>query len=62
MIYCKFDGLQYEFSKTYRDKYGIVHESFYFLGKYLKESIHNFGRCIRDGTVKVFYHMALVND
>eukprot|EP01084_Bolivina_argentea_P142826 250879_1 len=36
MIYCNFDQLQYEFSKTYRDTFSAVrHNEFYHLGKNL---------------------------
>eukprot|EP01084_Bolivina_argentea_P272996 464945_1 len=34
MIYCNYDYLQHEFSKTYRDNI-VQHEEFYHLGKYL---------------------------
>eukprot|EP01084_Bolivina_argentea_P215687 366243_1 len=32
MIYCNYDKLQCEFSKTYRDNEGRYHNQFYFLG------------------------------
>eukprot|EP01084_Bolivina_argentea_P066464 121144_1 len=35
MIYCNYDVLQYEFSKTYRDNIN-KHNNYYHLGKYLK--------------------------
>eukprot|EP01084_Bolivina_argentea_P184823 318779_1 len=42
MIYCNYDQLQYEFSKTFRDNIND-HNSFYHLGKNLKISLHEFG-------------------
>eukprot|EP01084_Bolivina_argentea_P281849 482333_1 len=36
MIYCNYDILQYEFSKTYREYNGKKHNQFYWLGKFLK--------------------------
>eukprot|EP01084_Bolivina_argentea_P101716 182316_1 len=58
MIYCNFDCLQYEFSKTYRSEFedGEDHRNFYCLGKYLKISVHHFGTSIKCGSIKVFYH------
>eukprot|EP01084_Bolivina_argentea_P170994 296264_1 len=53
MIYCNFDALQYEFSKTYRDNIH-QHNNFYHLGKYLKISVRKFGCRISDNTS--FYH------
>eukprot|EP01084_Bolivina_argentea_P300486 518145_1 len=32
MIYCNFTGLQYQFSKTYRENKGKMHCNFFFLG------------------------------
>eukprot|EP01084_Bolivina_argentea_P312004 540130_1 len=56
MIYCNYDLLQYEFSKTYRENDGGSHNEFYFLGKNLKICIKNCGTYISDGTVNEFYH------
>eukprot|EP01084_Bolivina_argentea_P105456 188843_1 len=56
VIYCKYDQLQYEFSRTYREDNGAKHNNFYHLGKYLKQLVHQFGTSISDGTVKTFYH------
>eukprot|EP01084_Bolivina_argentea_P123697 219197_1 len=37
MIYCNYDYLQYEFSKTYREnKENNKHNNFFYFGKYLK--------------------------
>eukprot|EP01084_Bolivina_argentea_P052975 97253_1 len=33
MIYCNYDHLQYEFSKTYREQHGEKHHEYYHLGK-----------------------------
>eukprot|EP01084_Bolivina_argentea_P006914 13064_1 len=43
MIYCNYDALSYEFSKTYRENGGLNHGIFYYLGRYLKEAIRTFG-------------------
>eukprot|EP01084_Bolivina_argentea_P117670 208931_1 len=63
MFYCNFDELSYAFSKTYRKspnesnaQVAIRHSNFYWLGKYLKESVNWFGTKIRDGNVGSFYH------
>eukprot|EP01084_Bolivina_argentea_P054973 100808_1 len=56
MIYCNCTQLQYEFTKTYREKQGINHSQFYNLGKYLKLAVNEFGTSISDGTLKTFYH------
>eukprot|EP01084_Bolivina_argentea_P049301 90688_1 len=56
MIYCNFTQLQYKFSKTYRDKNGIQHNSFYHLGRCLQIAVHTFGQNIRDANVQKFYH------
>eukprot|EP01084_Bolivina_argentea_P002711 5012_1 len=56
MIYCNYTTLQYEFSKTYRINNGEDHRNFYYLGKYLKESIFTFGTQIKHGAVYTFYH------
>eukprot|EP01083_Nonionella_stella_P185589 677125_1 len=48
LIYCNYDELQREFSKTYRAIYKNEseqsiedrHSQYYFLGKYLKEAVH----------------------
>eukprot|EP01084_Bolivina_argentea_P111071 198283_1 len=54
MMYSNFDHLQYEFSKTYREHNGKAHANFYFLGKFLKISVKEFGSVHKD--VKQFYH------
>eukprot|EP01083_Nonionella_stella_P035741 97483_1 len=61
MIYCNYDHLQYEFSKTYRDNNGVDHVNFYHLGRFLKISVHQFGVNIDskqyDGVrIGSFYH------
>eukprot|EP01083_Nonionella_stella_P196630 723323_1 len=43
MIYCNYDILQCEFSKTYREN-TEQHNEFYHLGKYLKQTVHTFGQ------------------
>ena len=55
MIYCNYDVLQYEFSKTYRESIS-KHNNFYHLGKYLKMAVRRFGTVINEGAVKTFYH------
>eukprot|EP01084_Bolivina_argentea_P197595 338587_1 len=58
MVYCNFDEMQYHFSKTYREKIGGDHHCFFYLGKYLTESVKYFGTLvsIKDKTVTTFYH------
>eukprot|EP01083_Nonionella_stella_P134713 409815_1 len=64
LIYCNFDHLSFEFSKTYRAIYknepeeSIIrrHLEFYFLGKYLKETVRRLGIKVAEGNVKRFYH------
>lgn len=55
MLYCNYTQLQYEFSKTYRRNVH-QHNNYYFWGKYLKESVQQFGTKIRNGNIKAFYH------
>eukprot|EP01084_Bolivina_argentea_P272997 464946_1 len=50
LIYCNYDALQNEFSKTYRDNIDD-HEHFYYLGKFLKSSVHNFGGKIDENII-----------
>eukprot|EP01084_Bolivina_argentea_P000914 1670_1 len=54
MIYCNYDELQFEFSKTYRCI--DTHDEFFHLGKTLKHVIHTFGVHCGDGNVHTFYH------
>eukprot|EP01084_Bolivina_argentea_P050826 93475_1 len=66
MIYCNFDHLSYEFSKTYRGgqekirrgTYSYVqrsvHRYFYFLGKYIKIACREFANSFYGSTT--FYH------
>eukprot|EP01084_Bolivina_argentea_P271726 462436_1 len=64
LIYCNFDDFSFEFSKTYRaihknecgDSIIRRHLEFYFLGKYLKETVCRLGIDIKEGKVKRFYH------
>eukprot|EP01083_Nonionella_stella_P067565 178777_1 len=72
LVYCNFDYLQREFSKTYRPLDQVnksminlrqpeesamqSHSEFYFLGKYLKEAVHGLGEEISSGKVRRFYH------
>eukprot|EP01084_Bolivina_argentea_P268722 456528_1 len=56
MIYCNFDDLSYEFSKTYRQSSGHQHSNFYHLGRLLKQAVLQHGTCIKDGVVKEFHH------
>eukprot|EP01084_Bolivina_argentea_P142513 250367_1 len=55
MMYCNFDTLQQEFSATYRKK-TTIHNNFYYMGKFVKMSVHQFGTKIKNGTIKTFYH------
>eukprot|EP01084_Bolivina_argentea_P297970 513420_1 len=56
MIYCNFDKLQNEFSKTYRENNGTKHGNFYHLGRYLKIAINVFGTKIKENDTQKFYH------
>eukprot|EP01084_Bolivina_argentea_P095757 172135_1 len=55
MVYCNFDDLQCEFSKTYRESVRD-HCNFYYLGKRLKQSVLEHGQCINNGNISTFYH------
>eukprot|EP01084_Bolivina_argentea_P302144 521479_1 len=64
MIYCNYDTLQHEFSKTYRklksDESTVSiakrHEEFYHLAKNLKQIVHWFGERTEYGCKKSVYH------
>eukprot|EP01083_Nonionella_stella_P297486 1010178_1 len=58
MIYCNFDKLQFEFSKTYRDHSGMRHNRYFHFGRSLKHAVLQFGTPIRDSVLpqKCFYH------
>eukprot|EP01084_Bolivina_argentea_P249354 417387_1 len=56
MVYCNYDTLQREFSKTYWSENWKKHTHFYHLGKLLQQAVNIFGTVITDGTVKRFYH------
>eukprot|EP01084_Bolivina_argentea_P105713 189308_1 len=55
MVYCNFDGLQHNFSETYRIDIKR-HESFHHLGFALKTAVHEFGNDIQNTNLKQFYH------
>eukprot|EP01084_Bolivina_argentea_P028390 52772_1 len=55
LIYCNFDSLQREFSKTYWENIP-QHEEFFHLGKNLKASVQLFGASVTKGSIKSFYH------
>eukprot|EP01084_Bolivina_argentea_P110696 197609_1 len=56
MIYCNYDDLQHQFSRTYRENIKL-HGNFYHLGKLLKIAVHQFGTLIKDEVpVQQFYH------
>eukprot|EP01083_Nonionella_stella_P255984 877915_1 len=55
MIYCNFDKLQFEFSKTFRENDGRDHDNFFHLGMYLKQGVHEFGHELTERFTK-FYH------
>ena len=55
MIYCNYDVVQYEFSKTFRcdtDK----HTNFWHLGRFLRTAVLEYGTTIKAGVIKSFYH------
>eukprot|EP01084_Bolivina_argentea_P249309 417289_1 len=61
MVYCNYDQLQCQFSKTYRENNGRNHKYFYHFGKSLKIAIHGSGNKMRQfGCCKhqkhSFYH------
>eukprot|EP01084_Bolivina_argentea_P039636 73243_1 len=56
LVYCNFDKLQFQFTKTYRENLGD-HDNFYHMGKWLKFTIHEFGDNIsKTGLNNAFYH------
>eukprot|EP01084_Bolivina_argentea_P158295 275755_1 len=56
LIYCNYDQLQTEFSKTYRENNGMNHNHFYHFGKLLQEAVIKHGVSIDIGEIKRFYH------
>eukprot|EP01084_Bolivina_argentea_P142824 250874_1 len=56
MIYCNYDQLQYEFSKTYRSDDKTKHNNFYHYGKNIKQSVHRFGHTMSERNVKSLFH------
>eukprot|EP01084_Bolivina_argentea_P132471 233775_1 len=56
IIYCNYDNLQFQFSKTYRCNGAQQHNNFYYLAKYLKICVHKWGMQINEGKNKLFYH------
>ena len=55
MIYCNYDGLQHEFSKTYYENTN-GHHNFYHLGMFIKIAVQSHGTSIEEGSCKHFYH------
>eukprot|EP01084_Bolivina_argentea_P008378 15698_1 len=55
MIYCNFDKIQSEFSKTYRQNLNR-HQYFYHLGKNLTDTVQLFGQKVCDSKATSFYH------
>eukprot|EP01083_Nonionella_stella_P066681 175821_1 len=56
MIYCNFDPLQCELSKTYRNDNGVNHEHFYHFGKSLKIAVLDFGTDRDQNHIESYYH------
>eukprot|EP01084_Bolivina_argentea_P028948 53768_1 len=64
MIYCNWTKLQYQFSKTYRQikcnetKHNVKkrHSNYFWLGKYLKDSVNRFGDRVVTTNIKKLYH------
>eukprot|EP01084_Bolivina_argentea_P138019 243066_1 len=56
MIYCNFDKLQNEFSKTYRESHGLDHSHFFNLGKLMQQAVLKYGMIVRKGGIDHFYH------
>eukprot|EP01084_Bolivina_argentea_P237137 398636_1 len=55
MVYCNYDALQFEFSKSYRmDKKD--HNAFFHMGKNIKIAVQQFGIQIPAWSEKKFYH------
>ena len=63
-VYCAFDKLQYEFSKTYRylegEKYVYEvikrHSNYFYMARYIKEAIGVFGIQYIEGYNNKVYH------
>eukprot|EP01084_Bolivina_argentea_P036055 66734_1 len=53
LMYCNYDVLQYEFSRTYRSNNGQHHNEFFHFGQFMKKIIHHFGKPINNMTL---YH------
>eukprot|EP01083_Nonionella_stella_P058754 153838_1 len=53
-IYCNYDIIQFEFSKTYRNWQD--HKKYFHFGKTMKEAVQWFGTTIKHGTRTEFYH------
>eukprot|EP01083_Nonionella_stella_P226926 805435_1 len=56
LLYCNCTDLQEEFSKTYRENGGKNHEEFYWLGKFLTDTVQSYGMSIAEGHIGNFYH------
>eukprot|EP01083_Nonionella_stella_P090609 253111_1 len=54
MIYCNFDKIQHEFSKTFRGDDICKHNQFYHFGYYLYVAVNGYGTVIAPGDV--LYH------
>eukprot|EP01083_Nonionella_stella_P309037 1092891_1 len=54
MIYCNFDSIQHEFSKTFRGDDICKHNQFYHFGYYLYVAVNGYGTVIAPGDV--LYH------
>eukprot|EP01084_Bolivina_argentea_P029905 55479_1 len=53
-IYCNFDSLQHAFTETYWKT--AQHSDFYHLGRFVQETIHEFGTPLENELEKKFYH------
>eukprot|EP01084_Bolivina_argentea_P196563 336929_1 len=64
MIYCNYDLIPYEFSKTYRKIHAnestqsikTRHAEFYYLGKYLNGIANTYGQEVGKNDIDIFYH------
>eukprot|EP01084_Bolivina_argentea_P064126 116988_1 len=56
MMYCNYDELSYQFSKTFREKSGKEHNNFYHFGRTLKIAVKRFGGSMHKCNVSALYH------
>eukprot|EP01084_Bolivina_argentea_P215101 365160_1 len=57
MMYCNFDVLQYQLSRTYYISEQIkYHNEYFWFAKYLKIAVQEYGTQIKHGTVNKFFH------